>query len=174
MFWLDESLQASIYLDGIVTVVDLLNVERSLDTHDHGGELSTAHLQISLADVVLLNKSDLVDEGTKAAATNRIQSINALAKVYLTEYSHISLSQILDLQAYRATASSIEFQHPATHHLDHVPCPGALLTVVDYDDISPATKFISRPTRCTRRVAPCPPLGRHTTQRVLHKTHSCP
>jgi G3E family GTPase len=118
MFWLDEGLGSSIYLDGIVTVVDAKNILKSLDEpapeevpdsedtakyHDHQTPLlTTAHLQISHADVIILNKIDLVSEEQLLAVQSRISSINSLARTKLTKHSHVdSLSgTILDLNAY--------------------------------------------------------------------------
>src|ERR1700761_6047375 len=56
LFWVDEGLGSSIYLDGIVTMVDAKNISQSLDEkpaetvhhsidESHGLELTTAHLQ---------------------------------------------------------------------------------------------------------------------------------
>src|ERR1700710_833188 len=71
IFWVDDGLGSTIYLDGIVTLVDAKNISKSLDElppasmarpeeSHHGPDLTTAHLQISHADVVVINKSDLV------------------------------------------------------------------------------------------------------------------
>jgi G3E family GTPase len=123
MFWLDDSLGASIYLDGIITVVDSVNIDRSLNTHDNEEhQMSTAHLQISHADVLLVNKVDLVPKFTKTAVLERIRSINSLAKVHETEYARIeSLDTILDLHAYdEANLPVDEFNRDSSGHLDHV------------------------------------------------------
>ena len=74
LFWVDDGLGSSIYLDGIVTLIDAKNVLLSLDekapsnvethTADHESSDSahetTAHLQISHADVIVINKCDTV------------------------------------------------------------------------------------------------------------------
>src|SRR4030088_1895601 len=63
LFWVDEGLGSTIYLDGIVTLVDAKNILASLDEpaqngndhEDHQGPLlTTAHLQISHADVIVI------------------------------------------------------------------------------------------------------------------------
>ena len=123
MFWLDDSLGASIYLDGIITVVDSVNIDRSLSIHDNEQHsLSTAHLQISHADVLLVNKIDLVAESTRTAVVERIRSINSIAKLYETRYTRIeSLDSILDLHAYDSANLPIEeFNRDSSGHLDHV------------------------------------------------------
>lgn len=123
MFWLDDSLGASIYLDGIITVVDALNIDRSLRIHDNEqNNLSTAHLQISHADVLLVNKVDLVAESTRSAVVERMRSINSIAKLYETQYARIDpLDAILDLYAYDSANLPIdEFNRNSSGHLDHV------------------------------------------------------
>ena len=123
MFWLDDSLGASIYLDGIITVVDALNIDRSLSIHDNEqNNLSTAHLQISHADVLLVNKVDLVAESTRSAVVERMRSINSIAKLYETQYARIDpLDAILDLYAYDSANLPIdEFNRDSSGHLDHV------------------------------------------------------
>ncbi|KIW66533.1 hypothetical protein PV04_05858 [Phialophora macrospora] len=142
MFWLDEGLGSSIYLDGIITVVDAKNILRSLDEpapeeipedekdaqhHDHETPLlTTAHLQISHADVIILNKTDLVSDTKLSAVQTRISSINGLARIIPTNHSHVdNLSgTILDLHAYSTfpTAPSVnampDFASKGHSHLD--------------------------------------------------------
>jgi G3E family GTPase len=133
MFWMDEGLGSSIYLDGIVTVVDAKNILKSLDepTHEelpnsedhpqHSGPLlSTAHLQVSHADIILLNKTDLVDDTQLPQVHSRLVSINGLAKIIQTKHSLVeNLSgTILDLQAYSTFPSMPAFQLKGHSHLD--------------------------------------------------------
>lgn len=139
MFWLDEGLGSSIYLDGIVTVVDAKNILRSLDEpapeeipeteqdaehHHHGTPLlTTAHLQISHADVIILNKTDLVEPSELTDVQKRITSINGLAKIKPTSHSHVKdlSGTVLDLAAYSTFPSSSEgpsFSSKGHSHLD--------------------------------------------------------
>ncbi|ROW09582.1 hypothetical protein VMCG_02539 [Cytospora schulzeri] len=116
LFWVDEGLASTIYLDGIVTLVDAKNILKSLDDpagkvdgheghegHDHHGPImTTAHLQISHADVIVINKTDLVSEQEMQAVQERIKSINGLAKIHLTKESAVPQLEgyLLDLHAY--------------------------------------------------------------------------
>ena len=123
MFWLDDSLGASIYLDSIITVVDCLNIHRSLSNHDNEQHnISTAHLQISHADVLLVNKVDLVSESTRKGVVERMKSINSMAKLYETQYTRIDgLDAILDLHAYDSANLPIgDFHKDSSGHHDHV------------------------------------------------------
>lgn len=133
MFWMDEGIGSSIYLDGIVTVVDAKNILKSLDEpateevpneEDHpqhaGALMSTAHLQISHADIILLNKTDLVDEQTLSKVHDRIRSINTLAKLVPTKHSIVEdlSGTVLDLEAYSTFPDVPDFQSKGHSHLD--------------------------------------------------------
>ncbi|KAF2201080.1 CobW domain-containing protein [Delitschia confertaspora ATCC 74209] len=144
LFWIDEGLGSSIFLDGIVTLVDAKNVLKSLDdglgddaekikereeehAHEHEGEghkgplLTTAHLQISHADVVVVNKSDLVTEEELQAVKERIRSINGLARIHVTERSRVPQLEglVLDLHAYdNVKEEDLDFAAKGHSHLD--------------------------------------------------------
>ncbi|KAK3074236.1 hypothetical protein LTR53_003459 [Teratosphaeriaceae sp. CCFEE 6253] len=154
LFWVDEGLGSTIYLDGIVTLVDAKNVLRCLDAPVEGdGEvprlregdgdghgigdgnaghagpvLSIAHLQISHADVVVVNKADLVTGDELQAVRERVRAINALAEVHVTDHSRVPQLEglVLDLHAYdRVDAASLEFAAKGHSHLD--PAIGSVL-----------------------------------------------
>lgn len=135
LFWVDDGLGSSIYLDGVVTLVDAKNVLRCLDEpapeelpedgntgREHAGPLlSTAHLQISHADVIVLNKTDLVSSEQLQRVQGRIASINALARVFTTEHSRIDHLKgvVLDLHAYDTVApGELDFAARGHSHLD--------------------------------------------------------
>ncbi|SPQ23567.1 39bb66da-dd56-4307-b37a-a4ec59f3ed3c [Thermothielavioides terrestris] len=127
MFWMDDGLGSTIYLDGIVTLVDAKNILRSLDdpagkvegheeTDDaHGPVMTTAHVQISHADVVVINKSDLVSELELQAVRDRIESINGLAKIFVTSQSVVPHLEgfLLALHAYDSVK---ELDRPGLGH----------------------------------------------------------
>merc|ERR1719311_1523866 len=60
IFWADDVIDSRARLDGIVTVVDASRIEQQLDG-DAAGLAAEAAKQVACADVVLLNKTDLVD-----------------------------------------------------------------------------------------------------------------
>ena len=135
LFWVDEGLGSSIYLDGVVTLVDPKNLllsldERSADSgHDaeaeHGGpHLTTAHLQVSHADVLIINKCDSVAVQQLAAVEDRIRSINGLAKIHRTSYSQVPQLEtfLLDLHAYDGV-DSLDTASQGHSHLDPVSFP---------------------------------------------------
>ncbi|KAK0643613.1 CobW/HypB/UreG, nucleotide-binding domain-containing protein [Cercophora newfieldiana] len=132
LFWVDEGLASTIYLDGIVTLVDAKNILRSLDDpsgkveghddSDHGDEgpvMTTAHVQISHADVIVINKTDLVTDTELETVKERIGSINGLAKIHVTKQSAVPELEgvLLDLHAYDQ-AEELDRAGKGHSHLD--------------------------------------------------------
>ncbi|KAL4957452.1 CobW/HypB/UreG, nucleotide-binding domain-containing protein [Aspergillus filifer] len=161
IFWVDDNLGSSIYLDGIVTLVDAKNILRLLDepspeevvpddddkkTHEHdhkhtGPVLSMAHLQISHADVIILNKTDLVTEAELETVRNRVTAINSAAKIHVTDHSRTPQIEgvVLDLHAYDHL-DSLDFSARGHSHIDpsistialtHPPLPAPKTPLVD-------------------------------------------
>ncbi len=133
MFWVDDGLGSSIYLDGIVTLVDSRNILLSLDETpvevteaDHQGpHPTTAHLQISHADVIIINKSDTVAPQQLEDVERRVQAINGMAKIHVTKYAHVPKLEefLLDLHAYGGLGS-LDMARKGVHsHLDPVRLP---------------------------------------------------
>ena len=132
LFWMDEGVASTIYLDGIVTLIDAKNILRSLDdpsgkadddehSDEHGPLMTTAHVQVSHADVVVINKSDLVTEEELRAVRDRLESINGLARVYVTTQSVVPQLEgfLLDLNAY-VTVEELDLTGKGHSHLDPV------------------------------------------------------
>lgn len=130
LFWVDEGLGSTIYLDGIVTLIDAKNILTSLDEpvdeniHHEGHEsplLTIAHLQISHADVIVINKADLINEADLQTVRERVESINGLAKIYVTQQGRVPQLEgfLLDLHAYD-DVKALEVSRRGHSHLDPV------------------------------------------------------
>jgi len=132
IFWVDEGLGSSIYLDGIVTLVDAKNILMSLaetagaatettqaSLNDQRANLTTAHLQISYSDVIILNKSDIVSTELLDMVKDRVRGINGLAKLHVTEYSRLPELEgvVLDLHAYD-TVEQLDTSGNSGKHID--------------------------------------------------------
>ena len=91
-FFMPE-LSKTLRLDGIVTVVDARHLEKEL------GDGPEAAAQIAFADVVLLNKTDLVSSEELAQIEARIRKMNPLTKIHRTARSQIEIGKILDTKA---------------------------------------------------------------------------
>jgi G3E family GTPase len=95
MFWLDR-LRDLYFVDNYVAVVDAEYGDLNLD------EYLLAQEQVALADTILLNKIDLADERRIDRLERRLRRINALARIYRTEYCRVDLDAILGVRAFDA------------------------------------------------------------------------
>ncbi|KAG5438173.1 hypothetical protein PCANB_003024 [Pneumocystis canis] len=102
MFWLDDSLESSLYLDGVVTVVDCHNIIHTLNNiSDQENKMTISHLQISYADILIMNKTDLLNETRLQVVIERVKGINSNSRMIFTTYSQVEdISVILDLHSY--------------------------------------------------------------------------
>ena len=76
-------------------VEDKENTEESSDL-----PTNTAKKQIALADLILLNKLDMVSEEQKVNVKRALEAVNASAPIIETKFSQIPLDKILDMNAY--------------------------------------------------------------------------
>ena len=95
-FFMDEDVQSQTQLDAVVTVVDAKHIWQHWDAEE-------AVEQIAFADVILLNKTDLVELPQLEQLEQRIRSMNALAKIYRTQNAEIEMSQLLGVKAFDVT-----------------------------------------------------------------------
>ncbi len=93
-FFIDEGVRARTRLDAIVTVVDAKHVLARLDdSHE-------AEDQIAFADVIVLNKTDLVSPEELAEVEAAIRRINRFAVIHRTERAALPIEQVLGLGAF--------------------------------------------------------------------------
>lgn len=93
-FFVDQDVRAKTKLDAVVTVADAKHLVARLD------DAPEAQDQIAFADVILLNKTDLVSEDDLKAVEARIRAINPYAKLHRTQNSNVALDAILDRGAF--------------------------------------------------------------------------
>ncbi|MFC4601877.1 CobW family GTP-binding protein [Cohnella hongkongensis] len=93
-FFVDQEIAENFKLDAIVTVVDAKHADQHLD------EGHEAQEQVAFADVLLLNKTDLVSEEDLQKLEHRLRSMNSAAKLYRTQQSEINLQHILGINAF--------------------------------------------------------------------------
>lgn len=115
-FFMDDDVRAKTELDAVITLVDAKHLPLRLK------DSREAEDQIAFADVVLLNKTDLVtpEELAKVEATIRV--INPSARIHRTQRSDIDLAKVLDQGAFnleRALENEPDFLKPDDHHHDH-------------------------------------------------------
>ncbi len=93
-FFMDQDVADRTKLDAIVTVADAVHLNAQLGEHHEAEE------QIAFADVVLLNKTDLVDAVDLEGVETRIRKINPYTKIIRTAHCEAPLDNILGLDAF--------------------------------------------------------------------------
>lgn len=96
IFWVDEELESRLYLDSIVTVVDSLNLHRNLA--GSAQEARQVKLQLAYADVVVLNKRDLVKEEDIPSLEEAVRGINRSAAVHVATKSDVGMDHLIGLK----------------------------------------------------------------------------
>ena len=93
-FFVDQDVADLTKLDAIVTVADAVHLNAQLGEHHEAEE------QIAFADVVLLNKTDLVDTNGLEEVERRIRKINPYTRIIRTAHCEAPLDNILGLNAF--------------------------------------------------------------------------
>ncbi len=93
-FFVDEDVKARTRLDAIVTVVDAKNLPARL------ADSKEAEEQIAFADIVLLNKMDLVTPEEAAEVERRIRAINPQVEIRRSTKSEVPLEAVLGREAF--------------------------------------------------------------------------
>jgi G3E family GTPase len=93
-FFVDENVGAKTKLDAVVTVADAKWLR------DRLRDAPEAKNQIAFADVILLNKTDLVTSEELREVEARIRGINPYAKLHRTQRAQIPLNEVLDRKAF--------------------------------------------------------------------------
>ncbi len=93
-FFMDDDLHEDYSLDGIVTLVDAAHIEQQLGRSDESTE------QIAFADVLVLNKTDLVKNEKLDRLESRLRDMNRMARVVRSERANVSVDTVLNLAAF--------------------------------------------------------------------------
>ena len=115
-FFVDENVGRKTKLDAVVTVADAMWLRDRLK------DAPEAKNQIAFADVILLNKTDLVEPAELSEVEARIRAINPYAKVHKTERCQIALPEVLGRNAFdldRILDIEPEFLAGDHHHHGH-------------------------------------------------------
>jgi G3E family GTPase len=123
-FFVDEDLRDELRLDAVVTLVDLRHVEQHWDSEE-------VQEQLAFADVLVLNKTDLVDETTRTAIERRVRAINPVARLLTSRNADVPMGELLGVEAFELErALSIDRGFLAEEHEhEHDDAIGSLALV---------------------------------------------
>ena len=108
-FYVDDDMQQKLHLDAIVTLVDAKHIWEHIDDSDEAKE------QVAFADVILLNKIDLVAPEDLDKLEARIKSMNSMAKIYRSRDAVVEMDHILNVGGFnldRALEIDPKFMEP--------------------------------------------------------------
>ena len=115
-FFMDDEVRAGTRLDAVVALVDAKHLPLRLK------DSREAEDQIAFADVVVLNKTDLVSDDELRDVEAAVRAINPAAKIHKTQRSDVPLSEVLDRGAFdlkRALDNDPHFLDAHDHDHDH-------------------------------------------------------
>jgi len=115
-FFVDEDVREKTALDAVVTVADAKWLSDRLK------DAPEAKNQIAFADVIVLNKTDLVTAPELAEVEARIRAINPYATLHKTQRAQVKLSDVLERGAFdldRILEIEPEFLDDGGHDHDH-------------------------------------------------------
>jgi G3E family GTPase len=113
-FFVDDDVQAQTHLDAVVTMVDAKHIAQHWDAEE-------VQEQIAFADVIALNKTDLVTNETLDQLEQKIRKMNAIAKIYRTQNAELEMDEILGVSAFnldRALEIDPDFLGEEAHEHD--------------------------------------------------------
>jgi G3E family GTPase len=118
--FLGTELREMTRLDSIVTMVDCANY--SLDLFNSQAALS----QITYGDIIILNKTDLVDEADVDSLEIRIRDLKQSARILRTQKSQVPLPLILSVGLFESDqyfgTPAEPHDHDREEHHDHAHC----------------------------------------------------
>ena len=112
-FFMDQDVSDAARLDAVVTVADAKWLAERLK------DAPEAKNQIAFADVILLNKIDLVSEAELADVEARIRTINPYARLHRTTKCDVEIAQVLERNAFdleRIIELEPDFLEEGHHH----------------------------------------------------------
>ena len=111
-FFIADEIKSDTRLDSFVTLADAVNLETNLEQSEEAQE------QIAFADIILLNKMDLVSKEQAADVERRIRSLNPFAKIHHTEHSVIDMDKVFGVGAFDLDAK-LEIDPTFLDDLEH-------------------------------------------------------
>ena len=99
-FFVDEDMSDLCRLDSIITFIDAKFTSQHLDEEKPEGVENEAHEQVAFADVLILNKTDLVSEEELENTKKKLKGINIHAPIIETQYSRVPVDKVINIKAF--------------------------------------------------------------------------
>jgi G3E family GTPase len=143
---MDDEVRDEFTLDGIVTLVDSAHINQQLEHSTESAE------QVAFADVLILNKTDLVSKNEVNVLESRLRDMNKMARILRSKEAGVDVEDVLNLGAFdlqqtldrRPTFLEPEYPFEWTGvyelkkgnyrlYFDDGPDPTMLITAIEFD-----------------------------------------
>lgn len=115
-FFVSDEVRRDTRLDAFVTVVDAVNLEKNLE------QSTEAEEQVAFADIIIVNKTDLVNEQQLQRIERRVRTLNPIARLLRSAHSVVNLSEILDVNVFQLEAKlEVDPEFLSDHEHEHDP-----------------------------------------------------
>ncbi len=111
-FFIDDRIKSAYQLNGVVTVVDAKHIFQQL------GNSPEAKEQIAFADMVLLNKIDLINPEDLPELEFKLRNLNGAARICQTRNSDVDIGTVLDLRSLEVEVRMEKHDHNHSHTED--------------------------------------------------------
>jgi len=111
-FFIDERIKTEYQLNGVVTVVDAKHIFQQLSNSPEAKE------QIAFADMVLLNKIDLINAEDLPELEFKLRNLNGAARICQTRNSDVDIGMVLDLRSLDIVIRAEKHDHNHSHTED--------------------------------------------------------
>ena len=108
-FFVDEQIRSQYQLNGVVTVVDAKHIFQQLSNSPEAKE------QIAFADMVLLNKIDLINPEDLPELEFKLRNLNGAARICQTRNSDVDIGTVLDLRSLDVEIRAEKHDHNHRH-----------------------------------------------------------
>ena len=92
-FFVDDRMASKLELDAIVTLVDSKHIPSQISSHE-------AEEQIAFADVIVLNKADLVSPDELDTLESEIRQRNTVATIFRACHADVKMENLLGIQGF--------------------------------------------------------------------------
>ena len=99
-FFVDDDMKNLCRLDSIVTFIDAKFTAQHLDEEKPEGVENEAHEQVAFADVLIVNKTDLVSADELEALKKKLKGINVHAPIIEAQYSKVPVEKVINIKAF--------------------------------------------------------------------------
>ena len=97
-FFVADGIRDGTRLDSFITVVDAVNLEKNLEQSHEAQE------QVAFADIILVNKTDLVSEAAIVKIERHVRSLNPLATIHRMTQGVVDIDKVLGTNAFHLEA----------------------------------------------------------------------